>query len=344
MNIGGYCEIEAGAGRLITPLPVFHTNALVWSMMSMLMSGGCVIQLDRFHSSTWWDSVRESGANILHYLGVMPAMLLNMPPADNDLNKQIKFAMGAGVEPDLHARFEQRFGFPLIEGWAMTETGAGVCFMTDKEPRHVGNRCMGRVLDDMEFRIVDDNEVDVSRGQQGELLVRRKGDNPAYGFFVEYYKNPEATKEAWKNGWFHTGDVVSKGEDGQVFFIERKKNIIRRSGENIAAAEVESVLIDHPAVANCAIAPIPDAIREEEVAACVVLVDGQAEDEKTAIELVNYCRKRLSYFKVPGYIIFVDSLPVTSTQKVQRGELRALCLDLKDTKQSVDCRHLKKKT
>jgi acyl-coenzyme A synthetase/AMP-(fatty) acid ligase len=280
---------------------------------------------------------------MLHYLGVMPAMLMNMPAMDNDLNDQINFAMGAGVEPDLHQRFEKRFGFPLIEGWAMTETGAGACFMTDREPRHVGKRCMGKAGDEMEFRIVDDDENDVAENAQGELLVRRKGDNPAYGFFSEYYKNQKATDEVWLNGWFHTGDVVRKDKDEFVFFIERKKNIIRRSGENIAAAEVESVLIDHPAIANCAIAPLPDPVREEEVAACVVLNNDYPADEETAKKLVNYCLGRLSYYKVPAYIIFVDRLPVTSTQKVQRGELRALCLKLSNSSQCIDCRYLKKK-
>jgi acyl-CoA synthetase (AMP-forming)/AMP-acid ligase II len=343
-SIGGYCTIAPGVERLITPLPVFHTNALVWSMMAMMQSGGCVIQLDRFHSSTWWETVRESRATILHYLGVMPAMLLNLPETNNDINCQIKFGLGGGVEPDLHDRFEQRFGFPLIEGWAMTETGTGVCFLSEKEPRHVGNRCIGQITKDMEIKIVVDNGEEAEAGMPGELLVRRKGANIKYGFFTEYYKNPEATAEAWQDDWFHTGDVVSQDEEESVFFVERKKNIIRRSGENIAAAEVETVLIDNPVVANCAVTPLPDPIREEEVAACVVLNEEYVANKETAVELVNYCLERLSYFKAPGYIIFVDTLPVTSTQKVQRSELRELCLELADSDQCVDCRSLKKKT
>lgn len=343
LNIGGFCNIEPGVERIITPLPVFHTNALTWSMMAMMQSGGCIIQLDRFHSSTWWETVRESGATILHYLGVMPAMLLNLPESEHDFNNQIKFGLGAGVEPDLHLRFEQRFGFPLIEGWAMTETGAGVCFMCDKEPRHVGRRCMGKVTDEMEFKVVDDAGEDVVTGEPGELLVRRKGEFKYYGFFTEYYKNAEATAEAWKDDWFHSGDIVKQDSEESVFFVERKKNIIRRSGENIAAAEVETILIDHPAIVNCAVAPLPDPIREEEVAACVILNEEYSASSETARILMNYCLERLSYFKAPGYIIFVDALPVTSTQKVQRSELRNLCLDLVDSEQCVDCRHLKKK-
>jgi acyl-CoA synthetase (AMP-forming)/AMP-acid ligase II len=343
VNIGGYCAITPGVDRIITPLPVFHTNALVWSMMAMMQSGGCVIQLDRFHSSNWWETVQESKATILHYLGVMPAMLLNLPETESDMNPQINFGLGGGVEPELHARFEKRFGFPLIEGWAMTETGSGVCFMSAKEPRHIGKRCIGQVTSDMEIRIVGDNGEDVSMGTPGELLVRRKGNNIRYGFFTEYYKNAAATAEAWTDDWFHTGDIVRQDYEDAVFFVERKKNIIRRSGENIAAAEVENILIDHPDVANCAITALPDPIREEEVAAVVVLNKDSNPTEDRAIALVQHCLEKLSYYKVPGYIIFVDSLPVTSTQKIQRGELRKICLELGASTQSVDCRHLKKK-
>ncbi len=344
MNIGGLCHIEPGCDRLITPLPVFHTNALVWSMMAMMQSGGCIIQLDRFHSSTWWETLRESEATILHYLGVMPAMLLNLPESEHDFNDQIRFALGAGVEPDRHQHFEQRFGFPLIEGWAMTETGSGVCFMSEKEPRHVGTRCMGQLTEDMEFRIVDDLGEDVVIGEPGELIVRRKGKRKNYGFFSEYYKNPEATDEAWKGDWFRSGDIVKQDEEGSAFFIERKKNIIRRSGENIAAAEVESILMEHQAILNCAVAPVPDPIREEEVAACVILDTTYAKNKDMATEFVEYCLEKLSYFKVPGYIIFVESSPITSTQKVQRSDLRNLCLELVDSVECIDCRPLKKKT
>ncbi len=341
-NIGGYCQLDAEVERMITPLPVFHTNALIWSMMAMIQKGGCLIQLDRFHSSTWWETVRESKATCLHYLGVMPAMLLSLPETESDNNEQIKFGLGAGVEPDLHARFEERFGFPLIEGWAMTETGSGVCFMTDSDPRHVGKRCMGKVQDTMEFIIVDEHKNEVATGEVGELLVRRKGSEPGFGFFTEYYKNKEATREAWSGGWFHTGDAVKQDDHGSVFFVERIKNIIRRSGENIAAAEVETVLIDHNYVVNCAVAPVADEIRGEEVAACIVLSENIDSSEEVASELVNYCLSKLSYFKAPGYILFVKELPVTSTQKIQRGQLRQLVTDAMAAKQYCDCRAMKK--
>lgn len=340
-NAGGYFSLERGCERIITPLPLSHTNALTWTLMVVIQTGGCVIQLDRFHPRSWWETVRESGATAFHYLGVMPAMLLSLAEDERDYLPQIKFGFGAGVEPDLHAAFEQRFGMPLVEGWSMTETGAAGVIMCTEDPRHVGTRCMGRPTNEMEVAVRDDAGKDVAAGEMGELLVRRKGSDPRYGFFSEYYNNPEATREAWEDGWFHTGDVVKQDEDGSLYFIERKKNIIRRSGENIGAAEVETVLVQHPDIINCAVAPLPDPIREEEVAVCVILNKGVDANLAKAKELVRYCLQRLSYFKVPGFVMFVESLPVTSTQKIRRGELRKLCLELAETSRCLDCREMK---
>lgn len=344
LNLGGYCKLQKGCERVITPLPFFHVNALAFTAMAMIMSGGCLIQLDRFHPSNWWQTVRESKATCLHYLGVMPAMLLKLPQTEQDnLAGQIKFGFGAGIEPEHHATFEQRFGFPLIEGWAMTETGAAACFMTNQEPRHIGTRCIGIPPSYMEYRIIDDDGQDVDKGEAGEFLVRRAGDKPRQYFFSEYYKNPQATAESWKNDWFYTGDIVREGKDKSLFFVERKKNIIRRSGENIAAAEVESILLTHPAITNCAVAPFTDPVRGEEVFACIEATSNVEHSLELASSIVSYCLGKLSYFKAPGYIAFVKQLPVTSTQKIQRGEIRRLCAEQVEADKYFDLRKMKKK-
>ena len=158
-------------------------------------------------------------------------------------------------------------------------------------------------------------------GQPGELLVRRKGAAPRLGFFSEYYKNPGATAEAWENGWFHTGDIVRKGEDGFFFFVDRKKNVIRRSGENIAAVEVESILARHPDVKAAAVAPVPDAVRGDEVFACLSVADPNA---AKAHEIVTWALGQMAYYKVPGYVAFTDDIPLTATQKIQRAALKVL--------------------
>jgi acyl-CoA synthetase (AMP-forming)/AMP-acid ligase II len=320
-RLGGIGAIRPGIERMLTPLPLFHMNALAYSAMAMLVTGGCLIPLDRFHPRSWWATVRESGATIVHYLGVMPAILMADAPSAMDRAHAVRFAFGAGVDGKLHAAFEDRFGFPLIEAWAMTETGAGVVIAASEEPRHIGTYCFGRPRPEVEIRIVAE---DGSPAEQGELLVRRAGPDPRAGFSREYLKDPEATAEAWEGGWFHTGDVVRQGPDGSLHFVDRRKNVIRRSGENIAAVEVESALRQHPAVAAVAVAPTPDKLRGEEVFACIVLNAAAKAGELLAREIVTWCVERLAYYKAPGFIAFVAELPLTSTQKIQRGELRTL--------------------
>jgi acyl-CoA synthetase (AMP-forming)/AMP-acid ligase II len=309
---GGLCEVRAGEERLITPLPLFHMNALAVSTTAMILSAGCVVQLDRFHPRTWWRDVVRSRATIVHYLGVMPAILMKQPPSAEDRVHRVRFGYGANANPADHAAFETRFGFPLVEAWAMTETGGGALIAASREPRHVGTRCIGFAKDDLEIRVADDS---------GELLVRQKGADPRKGFFSGYLKDDAATGEAWRDGWFHTGDCVRRGADGALHFVDRRKNIIRRSGENIAALEVEAALAGHPAIAQVAVVARPDEVRDEEVMACVVLSPGQAASEATARSVQDWCLERLAYFKAPGHVAFLDELPVTSTNKVQKARL-----------------------
>ncbi|MCC7412324.1 MAG: AMP-binding protein [Gammaproteobacteria bacterium] len=343
-RLGGYCELRAGAERLVTPLPLVHMNALATSTTGMIATGGCIVQLDRFHPSSWWQTVRESAATCLHYLGVMPAMLLSQPrsPAD-DFSAQLRFGFGAGVDPKHHERFESRFGFPLIEGWAMTETGAAGCIMANREPRHVGTRCFGKAPDTLAYRIVDDTGADRPAGEPGELLVRARGEDPRRGFFSGYYRDPEATAAAWAGGWFHTGDIVRAGDDGSLYFVDRKKNIIRRSGENIAAVEIEGALFQSPLVKNCAVTPVADEIRGEEVMACVILPPGESATRERADAIFGHVLEKLAYYKTPGWIAFVTELPTTVTQKVQRGELKALAQSLIDGGRAFDLRARKKR-
>jgi acyl-CoA synthetase (AMP-forming)/AMP-acid ligase II len=340
LSEGGLVSLKQGKERLLQPLPTFHVNAIGHSFMGMLHSGGCLIILDRFHPKTWWADAIETGATIFHYLGVMPAMLLNMPESKAEREHGMRFGLGGGVDPSLHAPFEARFGCPLLEGWAMTETGGAGCIIASSEPRHVGTRCIGRPREESELRIVDENGDDRSAGEPGELLIRRKGANPRAGFFAGYLKNKEATEEAWAGGWFHTGDIVKQGGDGSLFFVDRKKNIIRRSGENIASAEIELVLRKHPSVREIAVVAAPDEIRGEEVMACISLAPDVSSDRSSAEEIFDWCFERLAYYKAPGYIVFIDHLPTTSTQKVKKGNLSQLAQSLM---KKNDCYDLRKK-
>ncbi|MDP9898931.1 AMP-binding protein [Variovorax ginsengisoli] len=343
--LDGVCSVRPDAERVMTPLPLTHMNAMACSTMVVLVAGGCLVQLDRFHPTTWLQSARESGATIVHYLGVMPAMLLSAPAAPADRDHAIRWGFGAGVDPKHHATFEARFGFPLVEAWAMTETGVAACIMAHREPRLVGQSCFGRQEDFVEVQVLDDQGLPAAVGMPGELLVRAAGAEPRHAFFSGYLKDDDATSEAWADGWFHTGDLVRRDADGNFFFVDRKKNVIRRSGENISAVEVESVLNQHPAVKSAAVAATPDAVRGDEVLACIVLhapLDAAAQAEMAA-SIVAHALDQLAYYKAPGYVAFIDALPLTPSQKIQRGELRSMAQTLPGAAHCVDTRALKKR-
>ena len=344
-TIGGLCTLHEGRERLITPLPLTHMNAMAYSAMAMLMTGGCLVQLDRFHPGSWWASVRESRATVAHYLGVMPAMLLGAAPSPQDRQHAVRFGFGAGVDRRQQAVFEQRFGLPLLEAWAMTETGAGAVVIANHEPRHVGQSCFGRAEPAVQWRLVSEDGADVATGEPGELWVRAAGPDPKRGFFSEYLKDEAATAEAWKGGWFHTGDLVRADADGNLYFVDRQKNVIRRSGENISAVEVESVLAQHARVAAVAVAAAPDAVRGDEVLACIVRRDPSPGEDLPALAaaITQHALQQLAYYKAPGYVAFVDALPLTLSQKVQRAQLKALAQTLPGQPGCFDTRALKKR-
>src|SRR5258708_33441131 len=192
-------------------------------------------------------------------------------------------------------------------------------------------------------RIVDEGGDDVASGMTGELLVKRDGPDPRRGFFAGYYKDELATSQAWAKGWFHTGDLVRVGEDGSFFFVDRSKNIVRRSGENIAAVEVESALQTQGDVLASAVCPVVDDVRGEEVFAFVVLRPGIFPSLGTAIRLQSHCQGLLAYHKAPAYVAFRTELPQTASQKLARAAIRAQAADAVQSAQAFDLRHLKRR-
>jgi crotonobetaine/carnitine-CoA ligase len=210
------------------------------------------------------------------------------------------------------------------------------------EPRQVGTRAFGRAVSGIEVRIVDEEGRDAVDGQPGEMLVRHSQATPRRGCFSGYLKDESATETAWRGGWFHTGDIVWRAPDGMLHFVDRKKNIIRRSGENIAAAEIEAVMLTHPNVQQVAVMAVKDELREEEVLACVVLKHPLP--SKDAVEaLFQQCYERLAYYKAPGWIHIVESLPTTGTQKIQKHTIYAGDIDPRAAVGIVDMRARKKR-
>jgi crotonobetaine/carnitine-CoA ligase len=221
----------------------------------------------------------------------------------------------------------------------MSETGR---FITDNvEPRLIHTRAIGRAVPGFEARVVDRNDADLPPGQPGELVVRHNAASPRKGFFSGYLKDERATEEAWRNGWFHTGDQVTRDESGMFYFLDRTKNIIRRSGENIAAAEIEECLAVHPKVKQAAVLAVADELREEEVMACVV-AQGAQPGADLARELFDWCRERLAYFKAPGWWLFRQDLPVTTSQRVHKIQIFAPGVDPRQEPGVIDLRGMKK--
>jgi acyl-coenzyme A synthetase/AMP-(fatty) acid ligase len=195
----------------------------------------------------------------------------------------------------------------------------------------------------MAFRIIDDSGRDVAAGTPGEFLVRATGDDPRRGFFSGYLKDEAATEEAWADGWFHTGDVVTADATGLLYFFDRKKSIVRRSGENIGVLEVETALAADPAIKAAAVTAAPDEIRGEEVFAFVIPAPEAAAEQRQALaeRIVRACARAIAYHKAPGYIALVDQLPLSSTQKLQRGEIKAMAARLVAAGEAIDLRELK---
>jgi acyl-CoA synthetase (AMP-forming)/AMP-acid ligase II len=345
LELGGRLTMRPGEERMYNPLPLHHANCLSVSAPAMLLSGGCLIFPDRFHAGTWWRDLVATRATIAQFQGIIPNILLKLPPCPEETAHGVRFSLCAGVEPSQHEVFEKRFGFPVVEMWAMTETGRLVSDC--HEPRSIHTRAFGRPNAWVEARAVDDNGVEQPPGVPGEFVIRHSEATPRKGFFSGYLKNDEATDEAWRDGWFHTGDVVVRDASGLFSFVDRKKNIIRRSGENIAAAEVEACITAHDRVKQVAVIAAPDEVREEEIMACVIVkpdvdVADVAAREALAKDIFAWCHERMAYFKAPGWILFVDSLPMGTSAKVQKIHIFPPGVDPRATPGAIDLRTSKK--
>ena len=340
-NIGAPISLSFGKDKILNPLPSYHINAGIVTFFAAMLTGNSLIQPERFSISSWWEDINETEATIFHYLGVIIAVLLSDQSATKASLGKLRVGFGAGVEPALHQEFETRFGIPLIECWGMTE----MCrvLYNNEEPRQIHTRAMGRPREDLQVKVVDESDQEVEIGTPGEMVVRHSEKTPRAGAFSGYLNKEKETEEAWKNGWFHTGDTVTMDETGMLYFVDRAKNIIRRAGENIAAAEVENCLFEIEFVSKIACIAVKDDIREEEVMACVVLEDGKKESKEVAEILFNHALEKMAYFKAPGYILFMDDLPVTGTQKVVKHKIFEPDIDPRNLTGVFNFTHLKKR-
>ncbi|WP_409184821.1 ATP-dependent acyl-CoA ligase [Amycolatopsis sp. VS8301801F10] len=296
---------------LLTAQP-FHYIDPQWNVALALAAGATLVVLDRFHPSTFWEKVREYEVTWFYCLGLMPTLLLRQPPHPDDRNHRVRAISASAIPPDLHAQLEQRWGVPWYEAFGMTETGGDLRVSESDHDAAVGTGCIGRPTRDREVMIAGEDGKPLPRGETGELLIR------GIGLMHGYHDDPEATARAFAGGWFHTGDLARMDAEGRVYYLGRTKDMIRRSGENISADEVERALLQHPKVQLAAVLAVPDELRGEEVKAYVVC----GEDRPAPEELAEFCAQQLAYFKVPRFWTFADDLPRTPSERVAKGELR----------------------
>ena len=318
LALGGTARIEHGGERLYNPLPLFYANGLAIANPAMILSRNCMIFPDRFHPASWWSDLVATEATMIHYLGIIPPVLMARPQEPDEKKHKVRFGLGAGVDPALRIGFEKRFGMTLVEIYGMSEIG--ICSADVSAERDGKTRSIGKDMPGLEYQLVDDAGVSQPPGTPGELRLRRAGSDPRRGLLKDYFRDPETTAAVWQDGWFHTGDILVETDAG-LAFVDRKKHMVRRSGQNISAGEVEATLRTHPDVREVAIIPVADELRDEEVYACVVLKEGAIGGPELADGLVRYALGKLAYFKVPGWVAFLDSLPTTYSQKLRKGAI-----------------------
>jgi len=300
--------------RLLTIMPLFHMNAVSVTTMSALYAGGSTVVSPKFSASRFWKIISDYEITSFGSVATMLSMLLSTYPEGVPAGlktEQLRFAMcgSAPVPAEVIKRFEETFGCLVIEGYGLSESTCRSTFNPpDLRRRHgscglpIGN----------EMRVVDEDDNEVKDGTLGEIVLR--GDNILKG----YYKNPTATAEAFRNGWFHTGDIGYRDPDGFYFIVDRKSDMIIRGGENIYPREIDEVLYQHPAVAAAAAVGIPDDLYGEEVTAFVVLKESVTATEE---ELVMFCKARLADYKCPKTIRLVKEIPKGPTGKLLKREL-----------------------
>src|SRR5688572_2060468 len=300
--------------RLLTIMPLFHMNAVSVTTMSALYAGGSTVVSPKFSASRFWQIISEYQITSFGSVATMLSMLLSTYPNGVPAGlktDQLRFAMcgSAPVPAEVLRRFEETFNCLVVEGYGLSESTCRSTFNPPDERRRPGS--CGLPIGN-EMRVVDEEDRDMAEGQLGEIVLR--GENILKG----YFKNEAATATAFRNGWFHTGDIGYRDADGFYYIVDRKSDMIIRGGENIYPREIDEVLYQHPQIAAAAVIGIPDKLYGEEVAAFVVLKDSATETEE---EIVDFCRQRLADYKCPKTIHFVKEIPKGPTGKLLKREL-----------------------
>jgi crotonobetaine/carnitine-CoA ligase len=298
------------ADRWFINLPMFHVGGTIFVIITLSTGGSCFLDT-HFKTDEFWETVRTNGLTGICLLGAMIPFLLKVPSSDDDKEHTLAKATCVPWNEDAMA-VGRRFGIEMRTTFNMTEVSSPM--VSDPYPPEPGT--CGKPRAGVEARVVDENDCEVAPGETGELILRT--DSP-WAMNHGYYKNPEATAQAWRNGWFHTGDGFRYDEEGYFYFVDRIKDAIRRRGENISSAEVESEVHAFESVKESAAIAVPSELGEDDVMIVVAAVEGRTIDP---LELFEFLRPRMAHFMLPRYIRLIDELPKTPTQKVRKVLLK----------------------
>jgi len=300
---------------VLTPLPLFHFNAIATCVIGTLVVGGRAAIARRFSVSGFWPEVQRTRATIASMLGSLATLVANADDHPAQRDHTLRLCAAAPMPPDTDRAWRERFGCETFSGgYGLTE--ASLLSMLDAGERNKPGAA-GRVnRHEFEVRIVDDDDLEVPTGEVGEIVCRPTGPNL---MFVGYWNRPADTLAAFRNLWFHTGDLGRVDEDGYLYFVDRKKDALRRRGENISSFEMEKTLFAHPAIRDVAVHAVPSPIGEDDVKVTAVLQDGA---DVTEEELCRWIAERVPYFAIPRYIEFRDDLPRNPVGRVLKYELR----------------------
>jgi crotonobetaine/carnitine-CoA ligase len=311
-DLVSYAELSA-EDRLYSSLPLYHVNPQVYCVLTALVASASVIVAPRFSASRFWDDVRKYQATAFSYVGAVLPILLTQPENTDDKDVPARKCFGGGAPKEVYEKVSQRFGIEVLEMYGMSETGT---WNTINRPGRGRAGTTGELREGFEVRIFDDRDNELPPGEIGEIVVRPK---KPFIMFDGYYKSPEETMKCSANWWFHTGDLGKVDDEGYYYFCGRKKESIRRGGENIPPYEIEKEINEHPAVAESAAFGITDPIMGEEIKVAIVLRPGQ---KVTHEEIIAWCEQRLPKFMLPRYIEFMENLPKSASEKVQKVALK----------------------
>jgi len=306
-----------GRERAMCSVPFYYADPAAYLMIA-LQAGGSLIAARRFSLSRYWDIVHEFDVTKIHAIASIPILLAKAPPHPLERKHQVHHATSVAVPQQFHQTLVERFGFPWIDCYGSTETGRISQIPWAMRDEMIGSGSIGFPVPGTELCILAENGSLVSPGEIGEAAVRTPG------MFNGYFNQPELTAQVMRRGFYLTGDLVRQDESGALFFAGRKKDIIRRSGENISAAEVEAVLRELAGIKDAAVVPVPDVIRGEEVKAFILLGEGVDEDQVPPEMIMNHCLSRLSKYKSVRYIEYwSQEFPHTPSMRVDKNQLKA---------------------